>query len=468
MVSTISWATPLQFAFILVLLGISLVIKANIKFFKKHLIPTALLGGLFGLILGPEVLGWVPLDNITLENMVYHFMAIGFICLALKKRRKKSSENITNTGFAIVNTYIWQAVIGLGITLLLAATLIPDLFPDLGLLLPLSFAQGPGNAFNTGASLESLVPASKALVNGGNIGLSLAAFGFIWAIIGGIPYMNFLRRKYKKQKTTAQDVVTNVDPDIQEHTANVPKTIYLDDLSIQIVLVGVCYLLTYLLLIGLEALLGADSTLMKLFWGFQFLFGTLIAIGMRKIMDFLNNKNITRVHYVDNYLLQRISSVSFDIMIVAAVAAISLTVLAEYIVPILILSTVGGIFTMIYSAKMAKWMYKEEAFEHAVALYGMWTGTVVTGMALLKEVDPLGKTSVPESLVLGSGFAAIIGVPLMMVLDIPISAWVNDKPWLYIVTFVVFALYSVVCMLGIFFTKRSYAKKQAAKSAAAK
>ena len=60
MVSTISWDTPLQFAFILVLLGISLVIKANIKFFKKHLIPTALLGGLIGLIFGPELLGWVP------------------------------------------------------------------------------------------------------------------------------------------------------------------------------------------------------------------------------------------------------------------------------------------------------------------------------------------------------------------------------------------------------------------------
>ena len=121
---------------------------------------------------------------------------------------------------------------------------------------------------------------------------------------------------------------------------------------------------------------------MKLFWGFQFLFGTLIAIGMRIIMDFLNKKNITHVHYVDNYLLQRISSVSFDIMIVAAVAAISLSVLARYIVPILILTTLGGIFTMIYSAKMAKWIYKEETFEHVIALYGMWTGTVVTGMAL--------------------------------------------------------------------------------------
>jgi ESS family glutamate:Na+ symporter len=460
MVGSITWGTALQFAFILALLGVSLILKANIKFFRKHLIPTALLGGLIGLIMGPEILGWVPFNAETLENIVYHLMAVGFIALALKKRQKKSNANITNTGFAIVNTYIWQAVIGLGITLLLAATFMPNLFPNLGLLLPLSFAQGPGNALNTGSSLESLVPASKALVNGGNIGLSLAAFGFIWAIVGGIPFMNILRRIYKRKKQTVTEITSAVDPDIQEHTANVPKTIYLDDLTIQAVMIGVCYLLTYLVLLGLEAILGADSTLMKLFWGFQFLFGTLIAILMRVIMDFLNKKNITRIHYIDNYLLQRISSVSFDIMIVAAVCAISLTVLAEYIVPILILTTVGGIFTMIYSAKMAKWMYKEDAFEHAVALYGMWTGTVVTGMALLKEVDPTGRTSVPESLVLGSGFAAIIGVPLMMILNIPISAWVQDKPWLYIVTYAVFAVYSAVCMLGIYFTKRAYRARE--------
>ncbi len=64
--------------------------------------------------------------------------------------------------------------------------------------------------------------------------------------------------------------------------------------------------------------------------------------------------------------------------------------------------------------------------EHAVGLYGMFTGTIVTGMALLKEVDPKGKSSVPESMVLGSGFAALIGIPLMMVLAIPISAWADN------------------------------------------
>ena len=454
-----NWNAVLQFIFLFALLGISLIIKSNIKFFKKHLVPTALFGGFIGLILGPEILGWVPFDTDILQDIIYHTMAIGFIALALKKRKKKVSESITNTGFAIVNTYILQAAIGLGITLLLAATILPELFPDFGLLLPLSFAQGPGQANNIGKAFEALEPASKALAGGGNIGLSLATFGFLWAIIGGIPFMNIMRKKYHKNKTTVEEITSDTAPDIQEHTAKVPKSFYLDDLTIQAVLIGICYLLTYLLLTGLEALLGS-GTLTTLFWGFQFLFGTIIAMGARKILDLLNKKNVIHVNYVDNYLLQRISSTSFDIMITASVCAISLTILGAYIIPILILSTVGGLFTMFYSAKMAKWLYKEETMEHAVGLYGMWTGTIVTSMALLKEIDPRGTTSVPESLVLGSGFGAIIGIPLMMVLNIPIAAWVEDKPWLYIVTYAVFAVYSAVCFAGIVLTKRAYAKRR--------
>ncbi len=458
-----NWDTVLQFAFLLALLGVSLIIKSNIPFFKRHLVPTALFGGLVGLVLGPEVLGWVPFNRHTLEDMVYHFMAIGFIAMALKKRKRKTSENITNTGFAIVNTYIWQAALGLGITLLLFFTVMPQLFPNFGLLLPLSFAQGPGQAFATGQAFELLSPASKALENGGNIGLSMATFGFLWAVIGGIPYMYILRRQYKKAKPKEfVETTSDASPDVQEHTGRVPITLYLDDLTIQVVLIGICYLLTFLFLKGLEALLGPGNTIMPIFWGFQFMFGTLIAMGARAILNVLYKKSIVRADYADNYLLQRISSAAFDIMIVASVCAVSLAVLGQYIVPVLILSVVGGVFTMIYSAKMAKRLYREEQMEHAIGLYGMWTGTIVTAMALLKEVDPEGKTSVPESLVLGSGFAMIIGIPLMMIIALPTAAWVENKYWLYIVTFGVFAVYSALCLAGIAANKKLRAKKASA------
>ena len=456
------WAPMKQVLYLMLLLGISLIIKSNIGFFKKHLIPTTLFGGLLGFIIGQVVwpaLNWQPVfDTGMLQNLVYHAMSIGFIAMALKKRKKKSTENITNTGFAIVNTYILQAMLGLGVMMLLVATILPNYEEIFGVMLPLAFAQGPGQALSTGKSLEVL-----GMSNGANAGMALATFGFLWAIIGGIPFMNIMRKKFNKEKSGDNIEEADVDPDVHQHTAKVPKTLFMDDLTVQVVLIGIVYLLTYLVLIGLQALLGKGSTLMTVFWGFQFLFGTLIALGVRKIMNLMQKKKVIKADYADNYLLQRVSSSSFDIMIIASICAITMESVRQYLWPLLILSTVGGIFTMIYSYRVSKWMYKEEQLEHAVGLYGMWTGTIVTGMALLKEVDPKGKTSVPESLVLGSGIGAIIGVPLMMILSIPIAAWADNKPNLYIVTFALFAVYSVVCFLGIYFSKKIYAKRRAKK-----
>jgi len=60
------WSTVLQFVILFTLLGISLIIKAKIPFFKKHLVPTALFGGFIGLILGPEIAGVIPFNQETL------------------------------------------------------------------------------------------------------------------------------------------------------------------------------------------------------------------------------------------------------------------------------------------------------------------------------------------------------------------------------------------------------------------
>ena len=453
------WGPVKQVLFLMLLLGISLIIKSNIKLFKKHLIPTTLFGGLLGFVIGQVIwpaLGWGQVfDSAMLQNLVYHAMSIGFIAMALKKRKKKSTENITNTGFAIVNTYVLQAVLGLGVMMLLVATILPQFDNIFGVMLPLAFAQGPGQALSTGKSLEVL-----GMSNGANAGMALATFGFLWAIIGGIPFMNILRRKYNTKKIKGNIEKADTEPDVHNHTAKVSKTLFMDDLTVQVVLIGAVYLLTYLVLIGLQAILGKGSTLMTVFWGFQFLFGTLIALGARKILNILQKKDVIKADYADNYLLQRVSSSSFDIMIIASICAITMNSVIQYLWPLIILSTVGGIFTMIYSYRISKWMYKEEQMEHAIGLYGMWTGTIVTGMALLKEVDPKGKTSVPESLVLGSGIGAIIGVPLMMILSFPISAWADKKPHLYIVTFGLFVVYSVVCFLGIYFSKKMYTKRR--------
>jgi len=459
------WNVVVQILLLGVMLGLGIVIKLNVKFLQKHLIPTALIAGFLGLavnIVGEFVFDYIIFDRQFLGQVIYHLMGIGFISMALKEREKKQSKSIFNTGFAIINTYAVQAIVGFALSLLLVNTIFPDLFPLTGMLLPLSFAQGPGQANNIGMTWEQY-----GFTDGGNVGLTMATIGFIWAFAGGIPLINILtkKRRHEKNQFDARKVeVASIESESQvEHSITIPKSIYVDDFTVQIALVGVIYAATYGLLVLLDFLvspLGSfGKTLTDLFWGFNFLFGTILALLAKKILRGLKNKKIISVNYADNYLLQKISAGAFDLMITAGIAAISITVLYNYLVPILIITTVGGVFTMVYTVFIAKKIYDSEVIENIACLYGMWTGTITTGIALLREVDPEAKTSAADNAVLGSGFAAAFAVPIMMILNVPVQGYIQGKPWLYGLTFILLAAYSAIMIVCIAFINRRYKNK---------
>jgi len=464
------WEGILQFVYLFVLLGVALIIKNSFKIFRKHLVPLSILAGIMGLILGPEVLKVIPFNPDLLTKAVYHLLAIGFISLGLKERRSKTSEDIVNTGFLTVTTYAIQAIVGLSVSLLLASLFYPDLFKSMGMLLPLGFAQGPGQAVSIGLQWETLEPIENAFANGANVGLSIATIGFLWALIGGVPFMNFLVRKQRKvrMRDTRADLDEKVDklaPDIQEHTIKIKKTVYIDELAIQFVLIGVTYAITYAFMYYLSGLLeplgSFGKTMSGLIWGFNFLWGAIIAMGVRKIIAFFRKKNVIKQHYTDNFMLQRISSTVFDLMIAGSISAVSLVVLRKYLGPVLTITTVGGIFMMFYSYYMCKWIYKKDTIEHIVTIYGTWTGTITTGMALLKEIDPEGKSNVPENIVIGSGIAAALGIVLMMILGLATQAEVTGNGIWYVWTFLALAAYAAATIIGIILVKRSYRKKRA-------
>ena len=460
------WSYAIQILLLGTMLGLGIVIKLNVKFLQKHLIPTSLIAGFLGLavsVVSTYVFKYTIFDRNFLSQLIYHLMGIGFISMALKEKKKKQSKAIFNTGFAIINTYAWQAIIGFGVSLLLIATIFPDLFPLSGMLLPLSFAQGPGQANNIGMIWEEY-----GFTDGGNVGLTMATIGFIWAFAGGIPLINILtkRRKHEKNQFDARKVeVTSIESESQvEHSITIPKSIYVDDFTVQIALIGVIYAATYGLLLLLDFLVSplgdSGKTLTDLFWGFNFLFGTLLALVAKKILRGLKNKKIISVNYADNYLLQKISAGSFDLMITASIAAISISVLYQYWAPILIITTVGGIFTMFYTVFIAKKIYDDEIIENIACLYGMWTGTITTGVALLREVDPEAKTSAADNAVLGSGFAAAFAVPIMMILNVAVQGYLQNNPWFYILTFILLLAYSAIMIVCIAFINRKYRTKK--------
>ena len=110
-------------------------------------------------MIGPSVLRNIPFSYDHLGMLVYHLMAIGFISIALKKRTSMTSKSSVDTGFFIAASYVIQGIVGFGLTFLLIATFFKDIFPPFGFLLPLGFAQGPGQAFSMGTRWDLLTAA---------------------------------------------------------------------------------------------------------------------------------------------------------------------------------------------------------------------------------------------------------------------------------------------------------------------
>lgn len=442
-----SWPLMIDLMFIGIFIGIASFLKKKYVFFRNFLIPVPIIAGFIGLILGPELIGITPFNKETLGIIVYHLMAIGFIALSLQDRKKQTKKNrdIFNGGLFIVSNYLFQAIIGFGISLILVYTIYPDLFPMFGLLLPLSYGQGPGQAFSIGSQWQKL-----GFINGGNIGLTFATFGFIWASFAGLPLMNYLVRskkfnyKPRKKHKPYQTISKNIE--YRENTSNES----LDSITIQIFLIALVYFITFSTINGvsiiLEPLGTMGQTLAQLLWGFHFLIGTLYGLLIRTIINYAKRNNKKIYFDTDKFLLQRITGGVFDFMIASSIAAISIYTLKRFALPIIIITAAGGLLTMIYIYIMSRWVFKEDHLENILGFYGMMTGTISTGMALLKEVDPNLETSTTDNLVMGSAVAILFGFPLMIILSIPVIGYTTEQPILYFVTLAIFITY----LLGLY------------------
>jgi ESS family glutamate:Na+ symporter len=419
----------------LLLVLASLLRQAISKFSKRVIIPTSIIAGFIGLFLGKEVLNLLSMNQETLGMIVYHLMAIGFIAISLIKREKRKTNAMVKSGMFIVSGYLIQGIIGLSVVFIIMAFFDPNIFVGLGLLLPLGFGQGPGQAFSIGSQWEKI-----GFTTGGNIGLSIATIGFVWATIIGLPLMNYLIRKKKNDQ-----VVLNKMTKIMRTDKAFESSDSIDTLTTQLILIGFAYFLTYTTLQGLTTLLSNAGTfgasLSALLWGFHFNIGAAYGILIRFVLNRLEENNIISKDISKPYILQRISGTSFDFMITASISAISLVALKSYVFPIIIITTLGGLATILYTNYILTRTLEVNKVENIIAFYGMQTGTISTGMALLKGVDPYFHTDAAENLVLGSAFAMLIGLPLMILINLPIIGYINNQPLYYIVTMILFIMY---------------------------
>jgi len=434
-------------------------LKKLIPALKRSLIPSSVLGGILLLLASViyESSTGINLFNTKffggngagmLEILTYHGLALGFIATSLKpsdgKFGKQRSREIFDTGVTTVSSYLMQGVLGLGITLI-AAMLVKNIFSAAGILLPFGFGQGTGQALNYGNIYEQ----EHGFVGGRSFGLSIAALGFLSASIGGVIHLNLLRKrglKYDWGRAEAETKALSLQ-DVQGPD-EIPMNGSIDKLTMQLVLICLCYLIAYAVMAVLGKLVGS---LRSILFGFNFLLGVLSATAVRAINNLLMKKGIVRHQHISAFLMTRLSGFFFDVMIIAGIAAIRINVLKGYWFLILLLGLVGAFSTYFYNRLVAKKLFSAYQEEQFMVMYGMLTGTASTGIILLRELDPDFKTPAAENLVYQNFPAMVFGFPMML-----LAAIAPTKP---VMTFLILVGFFIV-MNVILFRKQIFEKKK--------
>ena len=413
------WNIIIQLGLIAGAILLAMLLRQKLGFIRKSLMPVAVLGGFLLLVL--KYVGIVRIDGAVMEMLVYHGIALGFIAMSLRAppEKTKSAGDLTGlkSGAIIVSSYLAQGVTGLLITLLLSYTLMPGLFKAAGLLLPMGYGQGPGQANNVGSSYEAM-----GFAGGRSFGLSIAAAGYLVACVVGVVILNVLSRRGKLGKARHSEE-EQPGADFFQSRDEIPVSDSIDKLSVQIALVIVVYLLTYLAAWGLTGGIAALSaglaaTVNTLIWGFNFIIGSALAIALRVLLEKGRKKGIIRRQYQNNYLLNRISGFFFDIMIVAGIASINLEDIRGLWLPFVLLAVCGGIVTWFHLAYVCKKVYPGYYYEGLISMYGMLTGTISSGVLLLREIDPELSTPAANNLVTGSSFGIILGAPVLVLVSL--------------------------------------------------
>lgn len=396
------WGSPLILTTLItgVLLAVGWYVERLSRF------PAAITGGLLGLLGGPAVLAVLPLDIPLLEAGVYHALGLVFVCLGLKSTEPGTARDAPSMGLAISTMVTLQTVLGIALAVGMG------LHTGFGLLLPLGFEQGPGQALALGKAWEA-----SGLVDGGQLGLIIAAIGFVWSIAVGVPLA--LYGRHKGWVTTPPPRPTSVPG--AEHGSSLTPTL---------AAVAMVYGGTWCICAGLAHLLAGMPDIAAMVWGFHFFFGAMLATLVRTVSTGLG------IRMSDDRHLSLVSSSIVDVATVAALSAIQLTVFSTYWLPIVLLTTLGGLVTLV-AILLISWRGFERApFEHALLWFGMSTGTLPVGLALLRTVDPELRSPAPASAVYGTAFAVVgvapvvLGLHPLAVAGSPVLALVLSIGWL--------------------------------------
>ena len=426
------WSFVKTLTILLLAMLIATMLRQAIPPIKKLMIPSSVLGGFLILLVsgGYKLITKQDMfDRTLLEALTYHGLGLGFAAMTLRNLDQQNKEykgDSFDASLSVVSSYLLQGTSGLLLSFLFAVT-IGSFFAS-GLILPMGYGQGPGQAYNWGRTYEN----TYGFMDGSSFGLTVAAMGFIASSIGGIIYLNRLRRRGIITGESQASKAETLTPQEIAGENEIPLSESIDKFTVQLALVFGTYFLAYLFMRALNNIIESGAlgkfgynTLQPLIWGFNFLFACLFAMLVKFTFRKLQKAKIIKREYTNTFMQNRIAGFMFDLMVVASIAAINLSAFrhAEFVLPLVAICTVGAILTYLYLRIFCRKVFPDYPHEAFLSLYGMLTGTASTGVILLREIDPQFRTPAANNLVYQQTWSILFGAPMLLLMGVAPNGW---------------------------------------------
>lgn len=392
-------------------------LKQKIRWIQHLYLPESIVAGTLALLLGPQVLGaiataWSGEDSLLATGLFPEairtvwsqspgvFINIVFAALFLGEHIPNPREIWRKTAPQVVfgQSLAWgQYVVGILVTLIILVPVF-GINPIAAALIEIGFEGGHGTA---GGMTETFLDLGFA--DGPDLALGLATVGIVSGIICGTTLANWARQKGHIQSFQAEvedsDEIPNLteseSPEMQRRRSQLMRGLLVDPLSLHFGIVGIAIVIGWLIQRGLILLEAATwgqtgftvMTYVPLF-PMALIGGIIVQIVMIRLgLDAL----------IVQSLMKNIAGVALDVVVVTALASISLTVIGSNLVPFIILSVAGIVWNVGFFLFYAPRIFPSYWFEKGIGDMGQSMGVTATGILLLRMVDPYNRSTAFES-----------------------------------------------------------------------
>lgn len=377
------WTLLIDVGIISILLLLGKLMRAKVRFIQRFFVPPSLLAGFMALIFGPEVLGWLPLSSKT-GTYAGILIALVFSALPLTSNRKNAEGRAGETGrmWAFFQSgMLLQWALG-GLMGFLLFKMIWRINPAFGLALPAGFCGGHGTAAAIGATFSQYgVPEMLSLA------MTSATVGIIASIVIGMWLISWAAEHcetafLKKYSDLPDELRTGILPNDKRVSMGEASfsAISIDSMTFNFAIVAMIALCGY----------GISQAVAHFWPSIQFPVFSCAFIAGIFIQMLLKRCKFDK--YVSKPIVGHISGAFTDYLVAFGVASIKIEVVAQYILPLVILLTIGLLFTLFYVFFIGKRLNNEFWFEKSILTWGWFTGTMAMGLALLRITDPDGKS----------------------------------------------------------------------------